>query len=138
MVSSQTLDQDLSLSRPVEFTKVYALPAAELEFALFEWHGHGQSDEGRFDVSVGVLLAVLKMRVVLRDQAPEKAEHVALHIRVSVFVYGQTARSVLNEEDADTFTIFRQMLLDIACYVDHFFACFGPHLDRWHKEILSR
>ena len=71
---------------------------------------------------VGILFAVLKMRLTLWYQPFEKTEHVALHVRIGVFVYGQAAGGVLDKKNANAVAVVRQMLFDLPRDIDHLFA----------------
>lgn len=126
-----------SLTRPVEFAQIYPLPATKTEPAIFERHGNARADERRFDVGVGIVFEVLEIRLVLRDQPFQKAEHVTLYVRIGIFIYCQPARRVLGEENADPITL-GQMRLDLRSNIDHLLAfrrCGGYEK---HMKILPQ
>lgn len=72
-------------------------------------------------MSVRIVLEMPKIRLVLRYQPAKKFEHIALHVGVGIFIYGQTAGRMLNEQYDNT-AAARQQFLHLRGYVDHFLA----------------
>ena len=71
---------------------------------------------------VGVVLEVLEVWFVLRDQPVKKSEHVRLHIRIRILIDRQTARRVLREQYTDPVGLIGNQLLNFRCDVDHLLA----------------
>jgi hypothetical protein len=75
---------------------------------------------------------MLEVGLVLGNEPPQKPEHIRLNVRIRVLVYGQTARSVLRENDAHAFAV-RQMLCYVARDIDHLLACRRLNRDLLHN-----
>lgn len=80
------------------------------------------------------MFEVFEVGVILRDNTMEKAEHVALNIRIRVLVYRQPACRVLRKQYADPIAsvAFRNKTRGLAGYIDHLFAARRSDLDALH------
>src|SRR5215207_5326982 len=107
LIHPDDLHNYFSFPRPVEFAQINSLPTTEQEFAALERKGHARTDQRRFNMCVGVVLEVFKLRIVLRDQPLQKSEHVGLHVRIRVLVYRQTAGRVLTKTNANPVAFVR-------------------------------
>ena len=127
----------LPLASTVKLTQEHALPAAEQQFAVFERYGYRRSGEARFDVRVGILFAVTEVHAVLRNERAERVQHVARHIRIGVFVDGETGGGVLDVKDDDAFLNVRlsQFLVDEAGKLDQLFTITRTNVQNKHGFI---
>src|SRR5690242_17791689 len=80
------LHVQLSGAGSVELAEVDSLPGAEHKPPVFDEYEHVVADEARLDVAVAVPLVMSVIRLVLRHQRFQLAEHVALDVRVGVLV----------------------------------------------------
>lgn len=77
--------------------------------------------------------------VKLRNQSPQKTEHIAFDVRVGVFVNRQTASRVLRKQNADAFLLarFADDIFDFARDVDHFLALDRIDFDYIHRKFTT-
>ena len=77
---------------------------------------------------VGIMLEMAKAFVVLRNRVFQKQQKIVFHIRVGILVDRQTARRMLREQHAHAVgrSVRRKMLINLAGYLDHFFAEVRP------------
>ncbi len=90
-------------------------------------------------MSVGIMFIVFEAYLVLRYQFLQVAEHIALYVRIRVFVYCQPAGRVLREQDADAvnFTGSSERSLYFVGDVDHLFTLRRTYAYGMHKDIAD-
>lgn len=82
------------------------------------------------------MFEVLKIWLILRDQPLQETEHIALHVRIRIFIYRQAAGSMLGKEDTNPIAASRQTILHLAGHIYHLFAVIRPYAKLFHILIL--
>jgi len=94
---------DLTLASAIELTQKDPLPPSQQQVSIVKRNCHRRSCQTRFNVCVGILLAMTKAHTVLRNQGAECVQHVPRHIRIGVLVDGEARGGVLHVQHNHTF-----------------------------------
>lgn len=71
---------------------------------------------------IGIFFNVFECFAILRDQLAQKAEHIAFHIGIGVFIHRKAAGRMLYEQEKNTFARVGNQPFDFAGDLDHFFT----------------
>ena len=80
------VDFHAARARSVVLAEIDALPGAEFKTAVAERHGLAESGQDRLQMRVAIALAVLIIRLVMRDERGEFLQDIVLYVRVGVLV----------------------------------------------------
>lgn len=72
-------------------------------------------------MGIGIMFEMSEMIVVLRDQPIHKPEHIALYVRVGIFIYRQSACRVPRKQYTDPVFGPWNMFLNLGRKLDHLF-----------------